>query len=303
MGDRRLLTGAAGLAIVSVLLLPTLPGAQAVPYRFWTASQMAELDRQLLSSMDAARGSRVEMMSTERSFFMVEHREANSPSGEVHQTYADFAVVRSGEGGILAGGKLVDPKQSASGEQHGRIEGGTLHRVKAGDAYYVPANIPHQTIVESGRHLRVEMLKVQHLQGAKDLPAFVMWDAALLSSTEKKLKSMMDQYYSAVEDFIKDDQTQFHMNHKEGTALSEIHDHWAEFQIIRNGEGTMRLGGTVVNAQTIGPGETRGTALEGAFGQPLRAGDLLYIPAGTPHHTIVERTKSQDKLIVKVRVR
>src|SRR5688572_4677758 len=116
MGDRRLLTGAAGLAIVSVLLLPTLPGAQTAPYRFWTASQMAELDRQLLSSMDAAKGSRVDMMSTERSFFMVEHREANSPSGEVHQTYADFAVVRSGEGGILAGGKLLDAKQSAAGE-------------------------------------------------------------------------------------------------------------------------------------------------------------------------------------------
>ena len=90
------------------------------------------------------------------------------------------------------------------------------------------------------------------------------------------------------------------MNHKEGTAESEIHDHWAEFQIIRNGEGTMRLGGTVVNAKITEPGETRGTALEGAVGQPLRAGDLLYIPAGTPHHTVVDRTKSQDKLIVKV---
>jgi len=110
----------------------------------------------------------------------------------------------------------------------------------------------------------------------------------------------MDEYYSAVEDFIKNDQTQFHMNHKEGTALSEIHDHWAEFQIIRNGEGTMNLGGTLVDAKVTGPGETRGTALKGATGQPLRAGDLLYIPAGTPHHTLVERTKSQDKLIVKV---
>ena len=110
----------------------------------------------------------------------------------------------------------------------------------------------------------------------------------------------MNEYYSAVEDFIKNDRTQFHMNHKEGTAESEIHDHWAEFQIIRNGEGTMRLGGTVVNAKITEPGETRGTALEGAVGQPLRAGDLLYIPAGTPHHTVVDRTKSQDKLIVKV---
>ena len=300
MNKARVLTGALGIAIGSVLLFTSLQGADKPNYLFWTAAQMADLDKKLLSSMDATKGSRVDMMSTDHSFFMVTHWEANSPNGEIHQNYADFAVVRSGDGAVLAGGKLVDSKQSGPNELRGKIEGGTLHRLKPGDAYYVPANVPHQFIVEPGKHIRVEMLKVQRAPGAKDLPAFMSWDAALLLSTEQKLKTRMDENYSAVEDFIKNDQTQFHMNHKEGTAQSEIHDHWAEFQIIRNGEGTMNLGGSVVDAKVTGPGETRGTALKGATGQPLRAGDLLYIPAGTPHHTLVERTKSQDKLIVKV---
>jgi uncharacterized RmlC-like cupin family protein len=302
MHNKRLLTRAPGLAIVaivSVLLWATLRGAEP-GYLFWTASQMADLDTKVASSLDATKGSHVDMMATDRSYFTVVHREANSPAGEVHQKYADFAVVRSGEGAILAGGTLSNARQSAANELRGTIEGGTLHRLQAGDAYYVPANVPHMMVVEPGNHFRVEMLRVARTEGDKDLPGFVSWNAALLLSTERKLRTTMDQYYSAVEDFIKDDRTQFHMNHKEGTALSEIHEHWAEFQMIRNGEGTMRLGGTVVGAQTIEPGETRGTALEGAIGQPLRAGDLLYIPAGTPHHTVVERTKSQDKLIVKV---
>lgn len=293
-------TAAVAAAAISAILLATVHGAEKPKYGFWTAAQMNELDKKLLSSLDASKGSRVDMMSTDHSFFMVTHRESNSPSGEVHQKYGDFALVRSGEGGILAGGKLVSSKQSAPHELRGKIEGGTLHRLKAGDVYYVPANVPHQTIVEPGKHFRVEMLKVERKEGFDDLPEFMSWDAALLLSTEKKLKTKMNKDYSAVEDFIKNDNTQFHMNHKEGSAESEIHEHLAEFQIIRNGEGTMMLGGKVVNAKNTGPGEIRGTALAGATGQPLRAGDLLYIPAGMPHHTIVERTNSQDKLIVKV---
>jgi mannose-6-phosphate isomerase-like protein (cupin superfamily) len=277
-------------------------GSETPKYLFWTAAQMAEMDKKLASTLDTSKGSRIDMMPTDHSFFMVTHREANSTSGEVHQKYGDFAVVRSGTGAILVGGRLLDAKQSARNELRGKIEGGTLHRLSVGDAYYVPASVAHQTIVEPGKHLRVEMLKVECKEGFTDPPQFMSWDAALLSATEKKLPAKMNKYYSAVEDFIKNENMQFHMNHKEGTAESEIHDHLAEFQIIRNGEGTMMLGGKVVNAKTTGPGETRGTTLEGATAQPLRAGDLLYIPAGMPHHTVVDRTKSQDKLIVKVYV-
>jgi mannose-6-phosphate isomerase-like protein (cupin superfamily) len=286
-------------AAVSALVLA---GADKPKYLFWTSAQMAELDKKLVSSLDATKGSRVDMMPTDHSYFMVTHRESNSPSGEIHQKHGDFAFVRSGEGGILAGGKLINASKSAPNELRGKMEGATLHRLKAGDAYYVPANMPHQTIVEPGKHLRVEILKVEIKEGFKDPSQFQSWDAASLSATERTLKTKMDSYYSAVEDLIKNENMQFHMNHKEGTAESEIHDHWAEFQIIRNGEGTMMLGGKVVQAKITEPGETRGTALEGAIGQPLRSGDLLYIPAGTPHHTIVDRTKSQDKLIVKVYV-
>ena len=91
MSKARLLTGTAGMAIGAVLLLTSLHGADKPNYLFWTNAQMADLDKKLLSSMDASKGSRVDMMPTDRSFFMVTHREANSPNGEIHQNYADFA--------------------------------------------------------------------------------------------------------------------------------------------------------------------------------------------------------------------
>jgi hypothetical protein len=113
MSNARVLAGAAGMGI-SVLLL-TSPSRAQPTYLFWTASQMADLDKKLLSSKDATEGSRVDMMSTDHSHFLVTHRESSAPSGEAHRKFGDFGVVRSGEGGILAGGKLVDATEAESG--------------------------------------------------------------------------------------------------------------------------------------------------------------------------------------------
>ena len=86
----------------------------------------------------------------------------------------------------------------------------------------MPAGVPQQWVVEPRQHITVEMLRVERQPGDSDLPGFLSWDAALLLRTETTLKSRMNEYHSAVEDFIKNDRTQFHMNHKEGTAESEI---------------------------------------------------------------------------------
>jgi hypothetical protein len=110
------------VSLSAALLVTTIRAAEKPKYLFWASAQMADLDKKLTSSMDGTKGSRVDMMPTDHSFFMVTHREGNSPSGEVHQKYGDFAVVRSGEGGILAGGKLVASKQSAPNELRGKIE-------------------------------------------------------------------------------------------------------------------------------------------------------------------------------------
>src|SRR5262249_55332331 len=141
---------AAGLKVVAIALLLMFLTVQATEkpnYGFWSSAQMAELDKKLLSSIDSTKGSRVDMMPTDQSYFMVTHRESNSPSGEVHQKFGDFAFVRSGDAAILAGGKLVDGQPSGVNELRGKIEGGALHSVKTGDVYYVPANVPHQFIV------------------------------------------------------------------------------------------------------------------------------------------------------------
>ena len=66
---------------------------------------------------------------------------------------------------------------------------------------------------------------------------------------------------------------------------AEFHEGAADFTIIHAGEGTMVLGGTVKDGRTTGPGEIRGASIEGGQSYPVTAGDVINVPAKTPHHT------------------
>lgn len=67
------------------------------------------------------------------------------------------------------------------------------------------------------------------------------------------------------------------------TLLAEMHEHEVDIYLVLEGEATLLLGGTLVHPSTPSPGQHRGDGLDGAREQPIRAGDLVAIPEGTPH--------------------
>ena len=64
---------------------------------------------------------------------------------------------------------------------------------------------------------------------------------------------------------------------------AEQHTHFADFLIVVDGEGTELTGGTIVDRKDGPNGEIHGTKLEGATEHVLHKGDVIHIPAGTPH--------------------
>lgn len=67
---------------------------------------------------------------------------------------------------------------------------------------------------------------------------------------------------------------------------AELHSHWCDYLIVLDGEGLELTGGTIVDRHEEADGEVRGTRLDGADHHPLHKGDILFIPAGTPHQAI-----------------
>ncbi len=65
-----------------------------------------------------------------------------------------------------------------------------------------------------------------------------------------------------------------------------LHGKKSDFMVIQEGEGTFMSGGDLVNGKQPGgedPGDMRGESIRGGVSRVLKAGDVMFVPAGIPH--------------------
>ena len=80
----------------------------------------------------------------------------------------------------------------------------------------------------------------------------------------------------------------------------EVHEKFAYLLYVLAGEAVLTTGGTVAGARIVSPGETRGDSIEGGSRQPLRAGEVVHVPAGIPHQFLVSGDKTVTCLVMKI---
>ena len=88
---------------------------------------------------------------------------------------------------------------------------------------------------------------------------------------------------------------------REGDGEAEVHDTQVDVIFVKSGEGTLILGGTVVEPRTTAPGETRGKSIKGGISKKMVAGDVIHVPAKIPHQMLVPKSLSFE--VVKVDVK
>jgi mannose-6-phosphate isomerase-like protein (cupin superfamily) len=134
-----------------------LPAADPPQPLFWSSSQQKDFDKLALSKLNADRH-----LGTERLLdsAFVAYRNGNGEA-ELHEKQADLLLIRSGEGTVIVGGKMIEGKPSAPDEVRGKsIEGGTRYPIAAGDVLYIPANTVHQFLVEPGKSFTAMVVKI-----------------------------------------------------------------------------------------------------------------------------------------------
>jgi mannose-6-phosphate isomerase-like protein (cupin superfamily) len=87
---------------------------------------------------------------------------------------------------------------------------------------------------------------------------------------------------------------------REATGSAEVHEREADIFIVENGNAVLVTGGKLVNPHTQKAGEIRGSAIEGGQKQTVAEGDIIHIPAGTPHQLLLETGKPFTYFVVKV---
>ena len=72
------------------------------------------------------------------------------------------------------------------------------------------------------------------------------------------------------------------------SGQAELHEKLADLIVVQSGHAAIVIGGRILDGQMAAPDEIRGTLIDGGERQSLNAGDILHIPAKTPHQVLVD---------------
>lgn len=130
----------------------------------------------------------------------------------------------------------------------------------------------------------------------------IYWPAATISGYSPKLKGVQTAKKTTSASEILSDlgNHKFEILRRDASGAGELHQNWTDVFVVQGGEATILYGGKIEDAKDTGNGEIRGPKHIGGKAQKVAAGDVLVMPPGVAHQTVVEPGKQFFVLIVKV---
>ncbi len=288
------------LVFAAALALPALQ-ADAPGFIRWSAVDLQERHAALSASVGADHSARETLAEyghpSGAHRFRFIHRDADGVP-EQHAHIEDVVYIQSGAATLQVGGVMVDRTGGANGEYTGTdITGGVRQFVGPGDIVRIPADTPHRYLVPDGGDVTYVLVRVPALlpggvipDDAPDLtvelPGFVRWGAAELARRDAALATRVGPDRSAREtlaDFGSPTRShRFRFIHRDADGRPEIHDDIIDVVFVKSGEGEILVGGEMLDRNG-----SLGSGIAGGTRYPVTAGDMLHIPAGTPHGYLV----------------
>jgi glc operon protein GlcG len=91
-----------------------------------------------------------------------------------------------------------------------------------------------------------------------------------------------------------------HASRREKPGQAEVHLNDTDIIYVLDGTATFVTGGTVTEGKNIAADEIRGASVTGGETRQLKKGDVIIVPAGTPHW-FKESSNPFTYYVVKVR--
>jgi mannose-6-phosphate isomerase-like protein (cupin superfamily) len=134
---------------------------------------------------------------------------------------------------------------------------------------------------------------------ATDPSGVDLWKSADLKTAAKELASKLSDKKAAGKSLATFSNHAVLLTHREASGEAEIHDTKVDVFFVVAGTATLEVGGEVVNPKKKGP-ETLGSSIRGGVKKPLAAGDVVHIPAKTPHQLLIAPGAKFTYIILKV---
>jgi|SRR5579863_860569 len=136
---------------------------------------------------------------------------------------------------------------------------------------------------------------------AADPAGFGLWKSSELKGAEKKLSAKMDAKKTPSGEALANyGNHTFSLTHREVSGEAELHETQADLFVVQSGEATLLVGGTVVDPKNTAPNEVRGPSIKDGVRKQLGPGDIVHIPAKTPHQLFLDKGKQFTYAVMKI---
>lgn len=158
----------ASALIVGIALSPALASAQKVDS--YSPADLAQLHGKLAAQKSPKNGIASIMLEKYPGHFTEIILRHHSGEAELHKQMADFFIVVDGHATLRTGGTIANPRDIGPGEVHGSsVEGGQETRLEKGSIIHLPANVPHQLMLDAGQTFTYFVIKVnEHETGSSN---------------------------------------------------------------------------------------------------------------------------------------
>lgn len=149
-----------------LIALVLLSGARALRaadpegFALWKNHEIQKTGNDLGGKIDDQKFAFQQLGTYDNHNIGISHREGDG-SAEVHETQVDIFFVEAGEATLLVGGKVIEPKTVKPHEIRGTsLEGGRAVQLTPGDIVHIPAKVPHQLKIATGKKFTYTVVKV-----------------------------------------------------------------------------------------------------------------------------------------------
>lgn len=150
---------------VGLALSPALASAQKVDS--YSPADLAQLHNKLAAQNNPKNGIASIMLEKYPGHFTEIILRHHSGEAELHKVMADFFVVVDGHATLRTGGTIVNPRDIGPGEVHGSsVQGGQETRLEKGSIVHIPANVPHQLMLDPGQTFTYFVIKLNEHETA-----------------------------------------------------------------------------------------------------------------------------------------
>lgn len=145
------------VALIAVSVFDSDPGG----FTLWKSGELVQREEALSQNVGRDHSARETLGAYDGHRLRMLYRDRDGYP-EQHNNEVDVVIVRSGEGTLVVGGRIIDLKSGdGAGEFIGTgIEGGEKYTFAAGDLVHIPPKTPHRFLVPEGTHITYVIVKL-----------------------------------------------------------------------------------------------------------------------------------------------